>query len=151
MCKRIKRDQSGHLLVNILVALSVVALLTTISIPYIKQYQLNLKLSATARALTADLRYTQQLTITEQVAHLVELDDISDSYQILKIAAATTTIKTVTFDSNVSFQSITGFTNNQVRFNSYGGVSENGFIVLINISNRTKTITVKPSGYVQLQ
>ncbi len=144
-------NKFGHLLIHLLVVLSVIALLTTISIPYIKKYQPNLKLSATARNLTADLRYAQQLTITEQVAYLVDLDLASDSYRILKTGAATTTIKTVEFDPKVSYDHIIGLSSNQVIFNYYGGVSQPGQIILININGKTATINIKPSGYVQLE
>jgi len=95
------KNQSGHLLMNILVAVGIFVLLATVSIPYIRKYQPNLKLNATARALTSDLRYAQQLTVTEQVVHAVEFDLINDSYDILKLApAATSTIKTVIFEVN---------------------------------------------------
>ncbi|MEA3464132.1 MAG: hypothetical protein U9R14_03595 [Patescibacteria group bacterium] len=145
------KNQSGHLLLNLLVAFGIIALLSTITIPYLKKYQPNLKLNATARALTTDLRYAQQLTIAEQVIHLVDMDLENDSYQILKIGAATTTIKTVEFDAEVSYQQITGLTDNQAVFNYYGGVSEAGQIVLINTNGKTSTINIKPSGYVQLE
>ena len=129
----------------------VITLLATISIPYLKKYQPNLKLNATARDLTADLRYAQQLTVTEQATYLVDLDLDGDSYQILKGGIATTTIKTVEFDPSVSFQQIIGLTDNQVVFNFYGGVSESGQVILVNTNNKTATINIKPSGYIQLE
>ncbi len=145
-----KKNQ-GSLLLNVLVSFGIIALMATISIPYIRQYQPNLKLNATARDLTADLRYAQQLTVTEQVAYLVDFDLDDDSYQILKFGVATPTIKTVEFDSSVNFQQIIGLADNQVVFNFYGGVSESGQIILVNTNGKTATINVKPSGYVQLE
>jgi len=145
-----KKNQ-GSLLLNVLVSFGIIALMATISIPYIRQYQPNLKLNATARDLTADLRYAQQLTVTEQVIYLVDFDLDNDSYQILKSGVATTTIKTVEFDSDVSFQQVTDLTDNQVTFNFYGGVSEAGQIILVNTNGKTVTINVKPSGYIQLE
>lgn len=145
-----RKNQSGHLLMNVLVACGIIVILAGVSIPYLKKYQPNLKLNATARSLTADLRYAQQLTVTEQVAHSVDFNLGNNSYQILKLDVATTTIKTVEFDSDISYQQITGLSDNQVVFNYYGGVSESGQIVLININSVTATINIKPSGYVQL-
>lgn len=150
MKQSIFQKNQGFTLMEVLVVFGVIALLTTISIPYLKKYQPNLTLNATARDLTADLRYAQQLTITEQATYLVDLGLDGDSYQILKGGAATTTIKTVAFDPSVSFQQITGLTDNQVVFNFYGGVSESGQIILVNTNNRTATINIKPSGYIQL-
>lgn len=144
-------NNQGSMLIDLLVALGIIALLSTIAIPYIKKYQPNLKLHATARNLTTDIRYAQQLTVTEQKVHLVNFDKIHNKYEILKIDAATTTIKSVSLDSEVSFKEITGLTDNQIFFNFYGGVSQAGQIILTNLNNAAATINVKPSGYVQLE
>ena len=146
-----KKTAKGALLMSILVSVGVMALIVTLTIPYLRKYQPNLKLNGAARELTTDLRYAQQLTITEQIIHIVELDILNDSYKILKIDAATTTVKQNNFPSEVSFQQITGLTDDQVVFNSYGGVSESGEIILVNTSGATAIINVKPSGYVELQ
>lgn len=139
------------MLIDLLVALGIIALLATIAIPYLKKYQPNLKLNAAARDLTTDLRYAQQLTITEQKVHQVVFDLVNNKYNILKIDTATTTVKTVIFDSELSFKQITDLTDNQVIFNYYGGVSQAGKIILTNTNNVTATINIKPSGYIQLE
>jgi len=151
MQKFFYKKNQGSLLLNVLVSFGIIALLATISIPYIRQYQPNLKLNATARNLTSNLRYAQQLTITEQAVHLVDFDLGGDSYQILRGGVATTTIKTVEFDPDVSFQQIISLTGNQAVFNFYGGVSEAGQIILINTNAKTATINIKPSGYIKLE
>lgn len=145
------KNNNGSFLINIIVTLGIIAFLSSISIPYLKKYQPNLKLNSTARNLTADLRYAQQLTITEQVAHSVNFNLEDDSYQILKLAAATTTIKVVEFVPEVNFQQIVGLPDNLVVFNFYGGVSDSGQIILINTNGKIATINIKPSGYVQLK
>ncbi|MDD4900705.1 MAG: hypothetical protein PHS62_01165 [Patescibacteria group bacterium] len=126
-------------------------MLSAITLPYLRKYQPNLKLSATARDLTSDIRYAQQLTITEQKVHLVAFYLELNKYEILKIDAATSTIKSVNLDSEIHFQSISGLPSNQIVFNYYGGVSNSGQIILNNINNAAKTINIKPSGYVQLE
>lgn len=151
MFKKLRHNQKGLSLVEILGVLGIIVLLATISIPYIKKFQPNLKLNATARELTTDLRYAQQLTVTEQVVHIVELDIMNDKYEILRLGVSTTTIKAVKLDSEVMISQINGLTNNQVRFNSYGAVSEAGDITLINTNNKTARINVKPSGYIRLE
>ncbi len=139
------------MLLDLVVVSGIIALLATISIPYLRKYQPNLKLNAAARALTVDLRYAQQLTVTEQKIHLVSFNLDQDKYEILKIDTATTTIKSVELDQEISFQEITGLNNNQAVFNYYGGVSQAGQIILTNPNNVTATINLKPSGYVQLE
>lgn len=139
------------MLVDLLVALSIIAFLSTLTIPYLKRYQPNLKLNATARDLTTDLRYAQQLTVTEQKVHLVKFNLLNDKYDILKVDSATTTIKTVILDPEISIKQITGLTNDQVVFNFYGGVSQPGQIILTNTNNVDAAINIKPSGYIQLE
>lgn len=139
------------MLVELLVALSIIALLAASAIPYLKKYQPNLKLNAAARDLTTDLRYAQQLTITEQKVYQVIFDLIDNKYQIQKTGAATTTIKSVIFETDITIKQITGLNGQTVVFNYYGGVKESGKIVLTNINNATSTINIKPSGYVQLE
>lgn len=138
------------MLIDILVAFGIIALMAALAIPYIRKYQPNLKLNAAARELTADLRYTQQLTITEQKIHITSFDLNNNKYDILKIDAATTTVKTVFLDQEVSFKQITGLQSNQAVFNFYGGVSQPGQIILTNTNNIDASINIKPSGYIQL-
>ncbi len=145
------RDNKGSTLMDILVVLGIIALLSTLAIPYLRQYQPNLKLNAIARDLTTDLRYAQQLTITEQKVYQVTFDLINNQYQIQKIDTATTTIKTVILESEVSFKEIIDLTDNKVIFNYYGGVSQSGKIILENTNNLTATINIKPSGYIHLE
>ena len=144
------KNNQGGLLLDLVVVSGIFALLATISIPYLKKYQPNLKLNAAARALTTDLRYAQQLTVTEQKIHSVSFGLGQNKYDILKIGTATTTIKSVNLDPEISFKEITGLTDNQAVFNYYGGVSQAGQIILTNANNATATINLKPSGYVQL-
>ena len=139
------------MLIDLVVAIGIIALLSTLAIPYLRKYQPNLKLNAAARALTTDLRYAQQLTVTEQKIHLVDFDLAQDKYDILKIDSATTTIKSVDLDPEISFKEITGLTDNQAVFNYYGGVSQAGTVILTNTNNVDATVNIKPSGYIQLQ
>ena len=139
------------MLIDLVVAIGIIALLSTLAIPYLRKYQPNLKLNAAARALTTDLRYAQQLTVTEQKIHLVDFDLDQNKYDILKIGTATTTIKSVNLDPEISFKEITGLTDNQAVFNYYGGVSQAGTVILTNTNNVDATVNIKPSGYIQLQ
>ncbi len=137
-------------MLNLLIGFGIMALIATISIPYLKKYQPNLKLDAAARNLTSDLRYAQQLTITQQVVHKVVLDSFDRSYEIVRVDTSTSTVKTVSLDPEVSFSQITGLSGDQVIFNAFGGVSESGQIILTNTQGSTATINVKPSGYIEL-
>ena len=149
--KNYRKNQNGELLINLLVSLAIIGILTVFSIPFFKNYQPNLKLSLTAKELTSDLRYIQQQTITEQKIHMIQISTSTKSYNLLKFDTATSTLKSVILPAEISFFSLTGFTNDIVKFNSYGAAYESGDIILVNTSSSTKTINIKPSGYVKLQ
>ena len=137
-------------MIDLLVAIGIIVLLSTITIPYLRKYQPNLKLRVASRNLTGDIRYAQQLTITEQKTHIVSLDIAGGKYEILRIDSATTTVKTVNFDSEIFLKQITGLTGNNILFNFYGAVSRSGTIILSNLNNNESTINIKPSGFVEL-
>lgn len=148
--KKTKNQTGGAMILNLIVGISIFAMLSLLSIPYVKKYQTSMILSGTVKNLTADLRFAQQSTITEQVVHIVQLDEIGNNYSILKTGAATTTIKTVNLPAGISYQSISADLNGQVIFNSFGGVSQSGSIIIKNEDNRTNAINIKPSGYIQM-
>lgn len=143
-------NQKGNMLMSVLVSVAIIALLSMISIPYLGQYQTNLKINGVSRNLTSDIRYAQQLTITEQVVYKVLLDTVEHKYEIIKTGAATSTIKSISFPPEVRFSQVDAALDNQIVFNSFGGVSQSGQIILINSSGKTTAINVKPSGYIQL-
>ncbi|MDO8261431.1 MAG: prepilin-type N-terminal cleavage/methylation domain-containing protein, partial [Candidatus Magasanikbacteria bacterium] len=128
------KKTKGVTLMEVIVVCGIIALLSTISIPYLRKYQPNLKLSAEAKDLAGNLRLAQQLTITEQVPYQVFFNFSGNTYSILRLIAPSTTetISTINLDSEVAFQSVTGLTDNTVQFNSYGAVSEAGDVILIN-------------------
>lgn len=143
-------QRGGALLMNVIVGVGIFAMLSLLSIPYLQRYQTSIKLNGVAKNLTADLRLAQQLTITEQSAYLVQFSTSTQDYSILRTGAATTTIKTIAFPAEISYQSISAALNNQVIFNYFGGVSQSGTVVLKNSEDKTTTINIKPSGYIQL-
>lgn len=145
------KSSGGFTVFEIMVVISIFALLTAISIPFLNKYQPNLKLNSSARNLAADLRYAQQLTITEQVLHLISIDIGAGSYALERIGAATTTIKEIILPQEVTFD-LASTTVSEIRFNSYGGVSGSsvGEIMLKNNNGQSQLILIKPSGYVHL-
>ena len=145
------KNQNGELLINLLMTLGIIGILAAVSIPLLKNYQPSLQLNLAVKNLTSDLRYIQQQTITEQKIHFIQFSTSTDSYNLLKFDTATSTLKSVILPTEISFFAITGLTNNTVKFNPYGSVYESGSIILVNTSSSTKTINIKPSGYVQLQ
>lgn len=140
--------EKGFTLTEILVSLSVVVILATISLPFIKRYQPNLKLDGASRDLASDLRLAQQYSISEQVSYYIDISTSTKQYKLYK-TGSTTPVKTYSLPNEISFQSVNGLSSDRVTFNAYGAVSDSGSIVL-STSQKSKTINIKPSGYVEL-
>lgn len=149
--RSIRARKQGSMLINVLVSLGIMVVLLTISIPNLRRFRPSLILTTAARDLATDLRYAQQLTITEQIPHGVYFNDVLDNYYIYRLEIPTTTLKTVILPIEVNIDAVVGLTSNLVQFNSYGSVNESGEIILINTQNASTTIYVKPSGYIQVQ
>lgn len=144
-----KRKENGMTLVEIMAWIAVTMILTTISIPFIRKFRPNFELDGSTRDLASDLRLAQQLSVAEQIVYYIDLATSTRSYAIFKTGSSTP-IKTYILPTEVSYDEVTGLSNNRISFNSYGGVSQSGSITIKN-STRSKVINIKPSGYVELR
>jgi prepilin-type N-terminal cleavage/methylation domain-containing protein len=140
----------GFTLIEMLFAISIIAIMTAVGIPFYQNIIKNLNLNSVSRSLASDLRYAQQLAVTTQVNHGVIFSILNNSYQ-LKNQGTQTVIKTVTIDDGIRLDSIVGLESDTATFNATGAATSTGIITLINENNRTSTIEIKPSGYVKIQ
>lgn len=142
------KKTKGFTLIEILVTIAIIAVLVGITIPVFRSFQPTLQLSGTVRALASDLRYTQQMAVTEQINYCLQLFLLEKKYQIVQCGQTQPILEKTLPDEIVSFSA--NFTNNEVEFNPYGAVKEDGIITLENSKSQTKTIEVKPSGFVKI-
>ena len=147
-----KKD--GFTLTEILVTLGVLGILVAISLIALRTIRPDLQLSGATRELITDLRYVQQLTVTEQVEYSIRFYSTEKRYEIRKYGETTEILKTVSFPEEIIEVTINGLSNidsdKEARYNPYGAVKESGSILLKNSENKTKTIEVRPSGFVRL-
>jgi prepilin-type N-terminal cleavage/methylation domain-containing protein len=140
----------GFTLIEITVVVAIIAVISAISIPIYKQLSPNIVLNATTRDIASDLRYAQQLAVTEQVNYQVVFDPISNSYQI-KNSETSAILKAVALDTRVAIYAINDLTDNTVNFNVTGAATESGTILFNGQSYHVITIIeIKPSGYVKV-
>ena len=143
------KNGAGFTLIELSIVISIIALIALITIPMLANYQRTAKLRNEARLFATNLRYAQQLAITEQNIYSVKLFTTTNSYQIIN-EGTNSVIKDVTLDSAVTIGEINSLTNDTIQFNPTGAAVETGDVVLINTKNQTSTIEIKPSGYVQI-
>lgn len=134
---------------ELLVVIFVIGLLAAGATPIFKNYQPNLQLRSAARDLISDLRYIQQLSITEQLEYCLKVFPAEKKYQIFQCGEAEI-IEEKSFPDKIETVTIVGLTGNEIKYNPYGAVSEGGNIVLVNSKGETKTVLVKISGFVKV-
>jgi competence protein ComGD len=139
----------GITLTELLIILGVIAILVMIGLPIYQSFQPTLQLGGAIREVVADLRYIQQLAVTEQVEYCLKFFPADNKYQLLRCGSPDF-LEEKTLPEEISTTTVSGFTDNQVKYNPYGAVAEQGSIILENTDNRTKTILVKASGFVEM-
>jgi prepilin-type N-terminal cleavage/methylation domain-containing protein len=137
----------GFSLIEILIAISVIIIVFLISIIALKSFQPVLQLSGATRNLINDIRYAQQITITEQIKYCVKLFSTEKKYQVIKCESEEIVFEK-TLPSEIANFTNSGFADNKIEYNPYGAVKESGTITLENNQGKTKIIEIKPSGFV---
>jgi len=148
MAELLRRESFS--LIEILIIITVIGILVLISIPVFRIFEPALQLSGVTRDLVSDLRYAQQLTVTEQVEHGVRFSISLEKYQVIRYVTPEEILKEKELPSLVSFEKIEGFTNDEVKFNPYGAVKESGTVTLKSDREKTTTIDVRPSGFIKI-
>ncbi len=148
----LKKNQSGFSLMELLIVMVIVIVIAGIGLMVFQQIKLTMRLSGTVRQLITDLRYAQQLAITEQVTHGIQFSTTTppslDQYQLIRYGQGNPVIFTKELPQGIRFQSIS-FTDQKVSFNPYGAAQQSGEVVLFNTENASSTIDVRPSGFVK--
>ncbi|MFC1663781.1 prepilin-type N-terminal cleavage/methylation domain-containing protein [Patescibacteria group bacterium] len=141
--------KKGFNLIEIMVVIGIIGIIVLIGVPAFRGFQLNLQLSGATRNLVSDLHYAQQLAVTEQIEHCIYLFPVEKKYQLIQCDQIEP-LKEVFLPEEIKTLTTTGFTDNKARYNPYGAVKEAGIITLENTKDKTKTIEVKPSGFVKI-
>lgn len=142
-------EKKGFTLIEFLIAISILSVVFLISLYSLRGLAPDLQLSGTARQIATDLRYVQQLSITEQEDYCIKMFFDTKKYQVIK-CDETKIISEKVLPGYISNFSSTVFAENKIEFNPYGAVKESGTITLTNTVSKTKTIDIKPSGFVKI-
>jgi len=143
------KTQAGFVLVELLVALSIVIAMSVMVLALSYPWLLSFKLSGAARGLAVDLRYVQQKAVAEQIEYGIYFG--ADFYQLKRFGSTTTTVfLSKSLPRDVRFSQVSGFNGNEAVFNVYGAVEEAGNIILTNSRNESRTLNIRPSGFVKV-
>lgn len=138
-------NQKGFTLIELMCLIAVLAILTFIAIPDIIGTIDKWILDSTARQIVEDIRWTQNLAITECSSYNFDINTSNRTYRIRSAIIGNPTIKTVEF--NPCIISISSNFKNQdnyrrLSFSSTGIPSQTGSIVLTSRKGNQVTITV---------
>jgi len=140
--------KKGFTLIEVLIISGVICILAVATIPAFRSYGPVLELSGTVRELVSDLRYIQQLSVTEQKEYCLKLFPAEKKYQMLQCGSETI-LKEKILPEEIQTLTVNDFTDNEVRYNPYGAAKEAGSIILTS-QRETKIISIKPSGFVEV-
>jgi prepilin-type N-terminal cleavage/methylation domain-containing protein len=141
--------KKGVTLIELLVVIGILGILTLMSVPVFRAYGPKLGLSGSTQELVSDLRYAQQMSVTEQKEYSIKFFPADKKYQILKYGTGII-LKEKILPGEIQSLTVADLTDNEVVYNSYGAVKEEGTVVLKNIENQEKTISIKPSGFIEV-
>jgi prepilin-type N-terminal cleavage/methylation domain-containing protein len=157
------RDNVGFTLIELVITLAIVGFVTAILL--LSWPRFTIKLDAQAGLLADDIRYVQNLSMAKDERYRwVKVS--SNSYQITNSSGTAVTLPsgntTVTFNTGISFGTITNLPNNLIVFNSKGipytdtgnpGTLLNATAAItLTASGASKTVYISPeTGWVTVQ
>lgn len=140
----------GFTLIEILLVIGLIGIIAAAYFSATQFQEQSRALSGATRNLITDLRYAQQLSVTNQIDYGIEISIASNSYKLIRFSTTTVEFFDKDLPSGITFQSVSGFTSDEIKFNAYGAVSQAGTITLVNTESSTTTIDVRPSGFVRI-
>ena len=145
-----KSSQPGFSLMELLIVISIIGIISLIGLPVYKSITPNIALNSSVRDMASDLRYAQQLAVTEQKIYSVRFNILDNNYYIFQ-ADSGAVIKSRNINSQVKINSITGLSSSTASFTVTGASLESGNISMMNKNGKINAIEIKPSGYVKIQ
>lgn len=146
----------GFTLIELLAVIAIIAILASIVLVSFRRFAPTYKLGQEAGRIVQDLRLAQQKTVTEQITHLVLFDQDGNRYFLIRLVPdpeqpgeyISETLKTEILDAEIQIQELQDLEEPEIRFTTVGGAADAGKIVLANRYDETKTIDVRPAGFI---
>ncbi len=145
--------QNSFTLTEVLIVAAIIGVLALIVFPILRNFQPTLQLNGIVREFVSNLRLTQQLAVSEQVEYCFVLPDnflSNREYQIIQCGESQSFKQGLIPEEIIGLTIVPSLSNNEVRYNSYGAVKESAQITIENVQNKTKTINIRPSGFIRI-
>ena len=141
-----KKGSLGLTLMELIVTISVLAILLVIAWPKIGQVSSGYRLRAAAREVATDLQFARLLAVKEN--KYFQVSCAGSSYQVIRVTPSpSVVVKTRDFSSDFPGLTLTSIT---VAFNSRGNAASASTITVSNPWG-TRNITVGSTGRVKMQ
>jgi Tfp pilus assembly protein FimT len=133
-------------ILELILIIAILGIMVSVSLFAILNLIPSLKIDSASRDLITDLRYAQELALSQQIDYSVYFMTSTQEYKIIKKTSPQEEISTKKLPSGIYFKEI-DFLNNEVIFNLYGAVKEAGKVILENQDGKEITIQISPSGF----
>jgi len=141
-------DSRGFTFLDLLLVLSVIAVLVGIAVPGVQDSVQNYQLGAAADELAANFNRTRMLAVSQGAVYQVQFDTQGSSYRIVNISDSQHTTPVVKFLGNsLQFKSVP---RSPITFSSRG-VARGGQVVLATPADQTVVVAVGASGKTVIQ
>lgn len=137
----------GFTIIELIVVVSLMAILTTGAVLLVRDMRPNVELANTVRGLQINMARARALAMAEQKTHGLSFNEWQGTYTLIRIDGATTVIENYALPKNYYFSDGLPFTTDAITFDSLGAPSTSGAIVIEYTNGKKKTLTLTPAGY----
>jgi len=143
------RREKGFTLIEIIVSITLMAILMAVAVPDLWKSYGHYKLEAAARRLASDIRAVQQRAVSEEQAepaYRIVFNPFTDSY---RVRLALNTLETIEMPPGIEIESV-NLHNHSVTFTAKGSPIPAGTIVITNHWERREVRIVPVTGRVRI-
>lgn len=150
------RKNFGYTVIELLTIIAIFSILSGLTLVAWRNYLPRYKLSREVDKIVENLKYAQQKTVTEQISYLISFNQAGNSFTLTRLIPdlshpgnyISENIQTQYLDPEIRINGIYDLALPQIQFTAAGGVVDSGQIELKNSHNESRTIDIRPAGFI---